>query len=137
MKLFTIGCLTLCLALTACDRGPGRASAAPEAAFKAERDQYQDYVGGRLSEFEHRFDGLEARMKGLADASQEQLRTDIAELRGRKDSLEQKFKDLKGVSDESWLDVKSSLDREMDELEVAYNLVAANNHGSTTHPPAQ
>jgi hypothetical protein len=102
----------------------------------AERDQYQDYVRGRLSEFEHRFDGLDARMKGLDDAAQQQLKTDIAELRNRKDVLDQKFKDLKGVSNESWQDVKSSLDRELDELEIAYNLVAANNHGPN-HPPAQ
>jgi len=133
MKLLTVCCLSLCLSVAACDRGPRRASAAPEASVKAERDQYQDYVRGRLQEFEHRFDGLEARMKGLDKNSQEQLKTDIAELRDRKDVVERKYNDMKGVSDDSWLDVKSSLDRELDDLEVAYNLVAANNHGS--HPP--
>ncbi len=94
-----------------------------------QRDQYQDYVQGRLKEFDYRFDGLEARMKGLNKADQERLKTDIAELRDRKEGLERKFTDLKRVSDESWLDVRSSLERELNELDTAYNLVAANNHG--------
>jgi hypothetical protein len=129
MKVFTTCLLAGLLAVSACDREPRRASASTDT--RVERDQYQDYVQGRIREFEHRFDGLEARMKGLDSANQEQMKTDVAELRDRKDALEKKYDDLKAVSDESWLDLKASLDRELDDLEVAYNLVAANNHGAT------
>ena len=134
MKILTTCVLAGCLALSACDREPRRVSAAPERSVTAERDQYQDYVGGRLREFELRFDGLEARMRGLSRADEDHLRLDIAELRDRKDALERKFDDLRDVSIESWLDVKGSLDRQMDDLEIAYNVVAANNHGAN-HPP--
>jgi hypothetical protein len=120
--------------LFACEksnRGVHAAYGDPE----AERDRYEERVRARLAEFEYRFDGLEARLKGLDSASQEHLKLDIDELRDRKDALELKFKDLRGVSGESWTDLKASLDRTIDQLEVAYNVVAANNHGQDTHPP--
>ena len=134
MRVFTICLLAGLLVLSACDREPRRASAAPEETLAAERDQYQDYVKGRLQEFEYRFDGLEARLKGLSASDQEHLKIDIAELRDRKDALERKYADLKNVSDQSWLDVKAALDRQLDEIELAYNVVAANNHGSNHAP---
>src|SRR5204863_3190416 len=113
------------------ERDP-RVGAAPERTVTTRdaRAAYQDLVRGRLNEFDHRFDGLEARMRGLSRAEQERLRIDIAELRDRKAALEKKFKDLQDVSNESWLDLKASLDRGLDQLEVAYNVVAANNNGA-------
>src|SRR5262245_35233564 len=134
MKIVTTLFLTACLSLSACDRHPRTASAASEQALKAARDQYQDYVQGRLKEFAYRFDGLEARKRGLGKADQEELKLDISELRDRRGVLEKRYDDMKGVSDESWPDLKSSLDRELDDLEVAYNIVAANNHGANHEP---
>jgi hypothetical protein len=133
MRIFTTCLLAGALALSACDREPRRTSAAPEATVE-DRDRYEDYVEGRLREFELRFDGLEARMDGLIEADQDHLRVDIAELRDRKDALERKHDDLESVSMDSWLDVKASLDRGLDQLELAYNVVAANNHGSGHAP---
>lgn len=133
MRALAIGLLATCLFLPACQRD-NRTSAAPERSIAAERDRYQNLVEARLEEFEHRFDGLEARMKGLNNADQEHLRIDVAELRDRKDALGRKFDDMKSVGDESWLDLKTSLDRKLDELEAAYNVVAANNHGSSHEP---
>jgi phage terminase small subunit len=92
-----------------------------------ERDAYEDRVEARLADMEHRFDGLEARMKGLDKAAQERLQVDIDELRDRKDALEQKVDDLHKVSDQSWMDVKASLDRDLDQLESAYDVVSSNN----------
>ena len=137
MRILSICFLASCLALSACDREPRRTSAAPEVDLEADRDYYEDYVAGRLREFELRFDGLEARLDGLDDAAQERFEVDIAELRDRKDALERKYDDMKGVSDDSWLDLKSSLDRGLDELELAYNVVAANNHGSNIQQYAE
>jgi len=133
MRIFTIGLLAVALALPACQRS-SRTSAAPES-LAAERESYEDAIAGRLKEFELRFDGLEARMKGLPKADQEHLKVDIAELRDRKDDLELKFKDLGKVSDESWRELRDSFDRSLDQLEMAYNVVAANNHG--THAPLE
>ena len=96
--------------------------------MSSERDAYEDRVEARLADLEHRFDGLEARMKGLDKASQERMRVDIDELRDRKDALEQKVGDLQKVSDQSWMDVKASLDRDLEELEHAYNVVSSNNN---------
>jgi len=93
-----------------------------------ERDAYEDRVDARLSDLEHRFDGLEARMKGMDKASQERLRVDIDELRDRRDALEQKVNDLHKVSDQSWMDVKASLDRDLEQLESAYNAVSSHNN---------
>ncbi len=134
MKITATCLLAACLAFSACDRTPRSTSAAPERSMKAERDAYQDFVHARLEEFEHRFDGLEARMKGLSKPEQEHLKIDIAELRDRKDALERRYKDMRDVSDESWRDLKGSMDRAMDQLEMAYNIVAANNHGMTHDP---
>jgi len=134
MKTLAICLLTFCMAFSACDRTPRSTSAAPERSAAAERNAYQDLVKARLSEFDHRFDGLEARMKGLSKPEQEHLKIDINELRGRRDALERKYKDMKDVSAESWRDLKGSMDRAMDQLEVAYNVVAANNHSSTHEP---
>jgi len=88
---------------------------------------YEDRVEARLKDFEYRIDGLEARRKGLDKATQDRLDQDIAELRDRKDALEQKVGDLHKVSDQSWMDVKASLDRDMEQLEQAYSVVAENN----------
>ena len=88
---------------------------------------YEDRVEARLKDFEHRIDGLEARRKGLDKATQDRLQQDILELRDRKDAVEQKVRDLHKVSDQSWMDVKASLDRDIDQLEAAYNVVSANN----------
>ena len=120
--------LATCWMFSACERS-SRTNAAPERAAAVERDRYQNLVRGRLDDFDHRFDGLEARAKGLTKPEQERLKTDIAELRDRKAALERKYKDMKSVSDQSWRDIKASLDKEMDQLELAYNLVAANNQG--------
>jgi hypothetical protein len=136
MKIAAIVVLVLSLGFSACDRSPRTTSAAPERTLAAERDAYQDMVRARLAEFDHRFDGLEARMKGLAPSEQEHLKIDIAELRDRRDALERKYDDMKKVSLESWRDLKASTDRSMDQLELAYNVVAANNHGAT-HSPLQ
>jgi hypothetical protein len=133
MKIFTIGFLAISLALAGCDRGPSRTSAAPESAG-IDRDDYEDYVDGRLKEFDLRFDGLEARRNGLNEVERNHFTIDINELRYRKEGLERKFDDMKSVSNDSWLDVKASLDRGLDQLELAYNVVAANNHGSGHAP---
>ena len=127
MKITSILLLAACLALPACERG-SRAHAASESA-EAARDQYQNYVSGRLKEFDNRFDGLEARMKGLDTADQQRLSVDINELRDRKKSVAKKFDDLKGVSDASWQDLRSSIDADLVKLEQAYNVVSANNLG--------
>jgi hypothetical protein len=130
MRITAMCLLIGCLVLPACERAP-RTSAAPEESIAAERDNYEHMVAARLDEFEHRFDGLDARLKGLNRGDQEHLRMDIAELRDRKDALKRKFGDMKDVSDESWRDIRSSMDRGLDQLEVAYNVVAANNHGTS------
>jgi len=134
MKIPAAFLLATCLTFSACDRTPRATNAAPERSAAAERDAYQDLVKARISEFDHRFDGLEARMKGLSNAEQEHLKIDIAELRDRRDALERRYKDMKDVSNESWRDLKASIDRAIDQLEVAYNVVAANNHSSTHEP---
>jgi chromosome segregation ATPase len=136
MKTVMIGLFSVCLLFGACQRS-ARTSASPEDISKAERENYQALVQARLNEFDHRFDGLEARMKGLPEADRQRLKTDIAELRDRKDTLQHKFKDLKGVSVESWRDLKSSMDHGLDQLELAYNVVAANNYGGGQFPPGQ
>jgi hypothetical protein len=133
MKTAMIGLFSICLLFGGCQRG-ARTSASPEEVSKAERQDYQALVQARLNEFDHRFDGLEARMKGLPEPDRQRLKTDIAELRDRKDALQHKFNDLKGVSVESWRDLKSSMDRGLDQLELAYNVVAANNYGNSGTP---
>ena len=133
MKTALIGLLSAYLLFGACQRS-ARTSASPEEMSKAERDDYQALVQARLKEFDHRFDGLEARMKGLPEPERQRLKTDIAELRARKDGLQNKFKDLQGVSIESWRDLQASMDRGLDSLELAYNVVAANNFGNTGTP---
>jgi hypothetical protein len=80
-----------------------------------------------LKDFDHRIDGLEARRKGLDPATQDRLGQDISELRDRKDALNEKLRDLRKVSDLSWMDVKASLDRDIERLEAAYNVVSENN----------
>lgn len=80
-----------------------------------------------MKDFDHRIDGLEARRKGLDKATQDRLQQDIAELRDRKDALNEKLRDLRKVSDQSWMDVKASLDRDVERLEAAYNVVSENN----------
>jgi hypothetical protein len=128
MKFITVVMAFLLLFATACNRGPRTTRAASEAEISAhERDMYQDRVDARLKDFDHRIDGLEARRKGLDKATQDRLGQDIAELRDRRDALGQKAKDLHKVSDQSWMDLKASLDREIEQLEAAYNAVSANN----------
>jgi hypothetical protein len=132
-----------CLVLAGCDRGPQstRAAGETENVSGPDRDAYEDRVDARLKEFDHRFDGLEARLKGLDRADREHLRVDIDELRARKAALKEKLDDLHG--DQSWLDVRASLDRDFDQLEIAYNLVSANNRGhdhaplNANDPPAR
>ena len=75
--------------------------------------------------------------EGLPEPDRERLKTDITELRDRKDALQHKFKDLKGVSIESWRDLKASMDRGLDQLELAYNVVAAHNLGGQPVQPEQ
>ena len=132
MKLIT-ACLVLIMGLfmISCERGPATTARAGSESDTAARDRraYEDRVGARLKEFDLRFDGLDARLEGLDRASQDRLRVDIRELRDRRDALGQKLNDLHKVSDQSWQDVRSSLDRDLDRLEVAYNVVSANNHG--------
>jgi len=62
MKTAMIGLLSVCLLFGACQRS-ARTSASPEEMSKAERNDYQAMVQARLNEFDHRFDGLEARLK--------------------------------------------------------------------------
>jgi hypothetical protein len=131
MKALVISLLGLSLILPACERGrTTRAAGEYQADRDFDRDSYENFVRARLEEFELRFDGLEARMKGLHRGAQERLQVDLEELRGRKEALEQKFNDLRKVSSESWLDLKASMDRELERLELAYNVVSANNHGA-------
>jgi hypothetical protein len=128
MKLVTALMVLLVLFAGACDREPRTTRAASDSEIAAaDRDAYQDRVEARLKDFDHRIDGLEARRKGLDKATQDRLQQDIAELRDRKDAVDQKLRDLRKVSDQSWTDVKSGLDRELDQLEQAYNVVSANN----------
>ena len=136
MKTAMIGLLSVCLLFGACQRS-ARTSASPEEMSKAERNDYQAMVQARLNEFDHRFDGLEARLKGLPETDRERLKTDITELRDRKEALQHKFKDLKSVSIESWRDLKASMDRGLDQLELAYNVVAAHNLGGQPVQPEQ
>jgi hypothetical protein len=130
MKFITVCVLGMFLVMTACSRGSST-RAAPESGISGEeRERYEDLAAARLKEFDLRFDGLDARLKGLDEASRNQLRVDIDELRARRESAERKFNDLRKVSEGSWQDLKSSLDHELDQLDLAYNVVAANNHGS-------
>jgi hypothetical protein len=128
MRITTALLLAGCLALPACQRSSST-NAAPEKVVAAERDRSESLIQGRLDDFDHRFDGLEARMKGMTKADRERLKTDVDELRQRKGALERKFKDMKGVSDQSWRELKESVNHDLDQLELAYNVVAANNNG--------
>ena len=137
MKLRTAGLLLMAgLLMVSCDRGPTTTRAASESDNYRVRDRqvYEDQVDARLKEFDHRFDGLEERLKGLDREDQEHLKSELAELRARRDALRDKLSDLHKVSDESWHDVRASLDRDLDRLEVAYNVVSANNH-TRDHAP--
>src|SRR6185503_6250160 len=117
MKLITALMAFVLLFASACDRGPRTTRAASDSETAAhDRAMYEDRVEARLNDFEHRIDGLEARRKGLDKTAQERLQLDIAELRDRKDALQQKVRDLRKVSDQSWMDVKASLDRDVDQL---------------------
>jgi hypothetical protein len=128
MKLVTALMAFLLLFASACNREPRTTRAASDSEIAAQdRDAYQDRVEARLKDFDHRIDGLEARRKGLDRVTQDRLQQDIAELRDRKDAVDQKLRDLRKVSDQSWIDVKSGLDRELDKLEQAYNVVSENN----------
>ena len=128
MKLMTVLIASLLLFASACNREPRTTRAASEAELAAhDRSMYQDRVEARLKDFDHRIDGLEARSKGLDKATQDRLRQDIAELRDRKDALDEKLRDLHKVSDQSWMDVKVSMDRDIEQLEEAYNIVSENN----------
>ena len=128
MKFVTACFVFLCLFVTACERQrTTQAAGEYDLTSDRDRDLYEDRVEARLKEFEHRFHGLEARLKGLDRIAHERLRVDVDELRARKAALEQKLNDLRRVSDQSWLDLKASIDREVDQLEAAYNLVSANN----------
>ena len=128
MKLITALLACLLVFASACNRGPRTTRAASDSELaRHDRDMYEDRVEARLNDFEHRIDGLEARRKGLDKATQDRLGQDIAELRDRKDALDQKVSDLHKVSDQSWLDVKASLDRDLEQLEQAYSVVSANN----------
>jgi hypothetical protein len=134
MKFITAFLLSLCL-FAGCERS-GRTTRAGYEDPALERDRYEDRIEARLNEFEHRFDGLEARLEGFDEQSGDRLRLDLAELRDRKDMLEKKFNDLERVSDESWAAVRTSLDKSLDELEMAYNIVAAHNDGTAPGPPS-
>ena len=128
MKLMTAFMACLLLFASACDRGPRTTRAASEAELSAhDRAMYETRVEARLKDFDHRIDGLEARRKGLDKATQDRLQQDIAELRDRRDALEEKVRDLHKVSDQSWMDVKASLDRDIERLEAAYSAVSENN----------
>jgi len=118
------------LTLTACDRDVSTRAAADSGVSKQERDRYEDRVAARLKEFDLRFDGLDARLKGLDEGAREQLRVDIDELRTRRKMVDQKFDDLRKVSAGSWMELRTALDMDLDQLESAYNVVAANNHGT-------
>jgi len=128
MRLITTFMVLVLLLASACSRGPRTTRAASDSEVAAhDRGMYEDRIEARLNDFDHRIDGLEARRKGLDKATQDRLQQDIAELRDRKDAVEQKLRDLKKVSNQSWMDVKTGLDREIDQLEAAYNVVSANN----------
>lgn len=127
MRFISMFALSACLLFSGCDRGPRVSRAAYEDTVRLDRENYEKQVRGLLKDLDYRFDGLEERAKGLDPAGRDKLRRDVAELRDRKAVIEKKFDDLRKVSDESWLDVKTSLDRDIDQLEIAYNLVAANN----------
>lgn len=128
MKFMTACMAFLFLFVTACDRGPRTTRAASDADLSVQdRHMYEDRVAARLKDFEHRIDGLDARRKGLNRVQQERLQFDIDELRDRRDALKRKLDDLHKVSDQSWMDVKASLDRDLDQFEAAYNLVSDNN----------
>ncbi len=128
MRLITALMVFLLLFVSACNRGPRTTRAASDSEIAAQdRGAYEDRVEARLKDFGYRIDGLEARRKGLDKPAQDRLEQDIAELRDRKDALEQKVRDLHKVSDQSWMDIKGSLDREIDQLEAAYNVVSENN----------
>src|SRR4029078_646002 len=128
MKLITAFMACLLLFASACDRGPRTTRAASDAELAAQdRAMYQDRGEARLKDFYPRIEGLEARRKGLDKATQDRLQQDIAELRDRKDALNEKLRDLRKVSDQSWTDVKTSMDRDIERLEAAYNVVSENN----------
>ncbi len=128
MKFVTACTVFVFLFAAACDREPRTTRAGAEVEVSGEeREFYEDRIEARLEEFEHRLDGLEARMKGMDRAAQERLQFDVDELRDRKEALNQKLNDLHKVSDQSWMDVRAALDRDLDQLEVAYNVVSANN----------
>jgi hypothetical protein len=128
MRVITALMVFLALFGSACNREPRTTRAASEAELaRQDRGAYEDRVEARLKDFGYRIDGLDARSKGLDKPTQDRLQQDVAELRDRKDALERKVRDLHKVSDQSWMDIKGSLDREIDQLEAAYNVVSANN----------
>lgn len=126
MRFISLFLVTACLVFSGCSREQ-RVTHAAYDERGLNRDAYEDQVRARLNDFSYRFDGLEARAKGLDPAAHDKLKVDVAELRDRKAAIDKKFDDLRRVSDQSWLDLKASLDRDLDQLEIAYTLVSANN----------
>jgi small-conductance mechanosensitive channel len=122
--------LALALVFPACNRTDNdrvRAASPNPEQLKQERDDYVKAMNAKLTEFDDKLDGLDARAKAMTGTSRDAFKKQIDALHDQRDAVSRKLDDLGKVSADSWMSLKPEVDNAMANLERSYAQVSATN----------
>jgi DNA repair exonuclease SbcCD ATPase subunit len=89
------------------------------------KEQYQKRIQGKLDELGRQISALEAKEETQADQARRQLRTQLKELTQQHQATARQYEELKQDGQEAWKKMKPQMDAALDELEKAYERLAA------------
>jgi len=98
----------------------GEALSAAKEYTMQEKQEYQKLIESQLADLSKKIEDLKAKAVNAKKDAMAALESQIADLKKKQEAAQQKLSELGSVTSKAWGEVKSGLDKAMDELKKAY-----------------
>jgi archaellum component FlaC len=91
-----------------------------------QKEEYQKEISAELDELQKKIDALKSKAQAAASEARAKLNEEIADLQKKAEDLKKKLSGLGTATGNAWEDLKSEVDKGIDELNKSYEKVRSN-----------
>jgi archaellum component FlaC len=91
-----------------------------------QKEEYRKKISAELDELQKKIDALKSKAQAAASEARAKLNEEIADLQKKAEDLKKKLSGLGTATGNAWEDLKSEVDKGIDELNKSYEKVRSN-----------
>ena len=91
-----------------------------------QKEEYRKKISAELDELQKKIDALKSKAQAAASEARAKLNEEIADLQKKAEDLKKKLSGLGTATGNAWEDLKSEVDKGIDELKKGYERVLSN-----------